>query len=265
MIDRGPTPADSYSCDMTAVFVHGVPETSAIWQPLFTELDRDDVVALSPPGFGAPVPDGFEATSDAYAEWLVGEIEPIVAASGGPVDLVGHDWGGGHVMRAATQRPDLVRRLVTDIAGTGDAGYVWHDMAQVWQTEGAGEEFVETMAAMPIDQRAEMLVGAGMTPDAARSCAEANGAEMGRCILSLYRSAVQPHMHLWAERYRELPNRPDTLVVIAHDDHYTGGPDMARRVAQAWHAHTAELEGLGHWWMMQDPTAGAAVLREFLR
>ena len=41
------------------VLVHGNPETAAIWDPLIAELGRDDVVALSPPGFGAPVPDGF--------------------------------------------------------------------------------------------------------------------------------------------------------------------------------------------------------------
>ena len=47
---------------VTVVFVHGVPETAAIWDPLIAALGRDDVVALSPPGFGAPVPEGFEAT-----------------------------------------------------------------------------------------------------------------------------------------------------------------------------------------------------------
>ena len=47
---------------MTVVLVHGNPETDAIWDDLRTELGRDDVVALCPPGFGAPVPDGFGAT-----------------------------------------------------------------------------------------------------------------------------------------------------------------------------------------------------------
>lgn len=249
---------------MTVAFVHGVPETTAIWEPMLAELGRDEAVTLSPPGFGAPVPDDFEPTSDGYASWLVGEIERLGASPDDPIDLVGHDWGGAHAMRAATVRPELVRRLVTDIAGTGDAKYAWHDMAQVWQTEEAGEEFVAGVAAMPLDQRTEMLVGAGMTPAAASACAAANGPEMGRCILALYRSAVQPKMHLWAEQYREVAHRPETLVVIALDDPYTGGPDMARRVAQRWQARVAELDGLGHWWMMQDPARSAAVLAEFL-
>lgn len=249
---------------MAIVFVHGVPETSAIWRPLVAEFRRDDVVLVSPPGFGSPVPEGFDATSDTYAAWLVAELEVIVAGSGAPVDLVGHDWGGGHAMRAATMRPDLVGRLVTDIAGTGDARYEWHDMAKVWQTEGVGEEFVTAIAQSSIEERTNMLVGAGMTPTEAEACATANGPEMGSCILSLYRSAVQPRMHVWAEQYRNLTERPETLVVNAHDDAYTGGPEMARRVAQGWGAAVAELDGLGHWWMMQDPTRSAAVLEAFL-
>ena len=245
---------------MTVVFVHGVPETASVWEPLLDELGRDDVVTLSPPGFGAPIPQGFEATSDGYRDWLIGELERF----DGPVDLIGHDWGGGHALRVATARPDLVRRFVTDIAGTADHRYEWHDMAQIWQTEGDGEAFVQAMVAMPTDERMPMLVEAGMTETAARACAEANDEAMGACILTLYRSAVQPRMHLWGEQFAELRERPATLVVIPHDDHYTGGPEMARRVAQKWGAATAELEGLGHWWMMQDPARGAAALRTFL-
>ena len=62
---------------MTVVLVHGNPETAAIWDPLIAALGRDDVVTLSPPGFGAPVPDGFGAHSDDYVAWLVGELEAL--------------------------------------------------------------------------------------------------------------------------------------------------------------------------------------------
>ena len=48
---------------MPKAFVHGVPETSAIWSALVDELENrgiDDTHLLTPPGFGAPVPQGFE-------------------------------------------------------------------------------------------------------------------------------------------------------------------------------------------------------------
>ena len=36
------------------VLVHGDPENAAVWGPLLGELQRDDVITLSPPGFGVP-------------------------------------------------------------------------------------------------------------------------------------------------------------------------------------------------------------------
>jgi pimeloyl-ACP methyl ester carboxylesterase len=48
---------------MTVVLVHGNPETDAVWDPLVDALRRDDLIRLSPPGFGAPLPDGWPATT----------------------------------------------------------------------------------------------------------------------------------------------------------------------------------------------------------
>jgi pimeloyl-ACP methyl ester carboxylesterase len=244
---------------MPVIFVHGVPEAAAIWTPLLAELGRADTVTLSPPGFGAPVPDGFGATSDDYLAWLTAQVEAI----GGPADLVGHDWGGGHVARLAATRPDLVRSWCIDIAGLFEPGYVWHDLAQLWQTPGQGEETVRGMFAGPVEQRAQGYAALGMTPDAARACAEAGGAEMGRCILALYRSARQPRLTEWGAELAAASRRP-CLVINATADAYTGGPDLAHRGAERFGAREAVLEGLGHWWMLQDPRRGAAPIGAFL-
>jgi len=170
---------------MPIVLVHGNPETDAIWDELRMHLGRNDVVPLSPPGFGSPVPDGFGATSDAYVSWLAAELEAIA----GPIDLVGHDWGGGHVLRLVAARPDLVRSWATDIAGCFDPDYVWHQFAQVWQTPGAGEAAIAQMVATPTAQRAQQFEGLGMSKAVAARVAAASGEAMGRCILALYRSA----------------------------------------------------------------------------
>src|SRR5690348_9443955 len=166
---------------MTAVFVHGNPETAAVWGPLLAELGRDDVVRLSPPGFGAPLPDGFGATVLEYREWLVAEVEAL----GGPVDLVGHDWGGGHVVNLAMTRPDLLRSWVTDIIGVFDPDYAWHPLAQVWQRPGEGEELVERMIGGPVGPRVDRLVERGITRPVAEQLAAAQDADMGRAILAL--------------------------------------------------------------------------------
>jgi pimeloyl-ACP methyl ester carboxylesterase len=240
------------------VFVHGNPETEAIWRPLLAELKHPNALTLSPPGFGAPVPDGFGATSDEYVAWLVSEL----GRQGAPVDLVGHDWGGGHVMRIAMERPELVRSWVMDIAGCFAPDYVWHDMAQVWQTPQSGEEMVAAMASMPIADRASMFESLGMTTDIARDVADASNDAMGRCILALYRSAAQPVMARFGEGLAAARVRPG-LVIIPTEDQYTGGEGRARWSAEQAEAKVAVLEDLGHWWMIQDPLAGAAALREF--
>jgi pimeloyl-ACP methyl ester carboxylesterase len=115
---------------MTAVFVNGNPETSAIWDSLLGELERRDTLRLSPPGFGAPIPDGFPCTGSAYRDWLIEALEAL----GQPVDLVGHDVGGSTTLRVAMARPDLLRSWVSDSLGTYDPEYVWHDLARGWQS-----------------------------------------------------------------------------------------------------------------------------------
>jgi pimeloyl-ACP methyl ester carboxylesterase len=244
---------------MPIVLVHGNPETDAIWADLRAHLGTDDVVALSPPGFGAPVAPGFGATSDDYVAWLAAELEEI----DGPIDLVGHDWGGGHVLRLVLSRPELVRSWATDVAGCFDPTYVWHDLAQVWQTPGAGEAAIEQQLAAPPAQLTERYVGLGMSPAAAASCAAAFNDAMGRCILTLYRSAAQPKMASWGADLTAARSKPG-LVIVATEDHYTGGETPARHTADRAGARVAVLDDLGHWWMCQDPARGGAVLRTFV-
>ena len=240
------------------VLVHGNPETAAIWGPLVSQLEGPRVTILSPPGFGAPVPEGFAATTDAYFEWLVGELEAIVE----PIDLVGHDWGGGHVVRVAIERPDLVRSWAMDIAGCFAPDYVWHDIAQVWQTPDRGEEAIAAMIGMPVSQRAETLQAAGMRGPVAHQVAEAIDETMGRCILTLYRSASQPAMAHLGARLTTAAHRPG-LVIVATEDPYTGGEHRARWAADRARAAVAVLPGLGHWWMLEDPSQGARSLEHF--
>jgi len=171
-----------------ALFVHGNPETSAVWGPLLGQLDRDDVVCLSPPGFGAPLPRGFDPTMTAYRDWLIARLE----AFRHPVDLVGHDWGGGHVLNVAMARPDLIRSWVSDAAGVLDPEYEWHPLARIWQTPGDGEQLVEKMFTAPLEQRITAMLDLGIASPVAERLAAGQDEQMGRAILALYRSADKP-------------------------------------------------------------------------
>ncbi|MGA2522462.1 MAG: alpha/beta hydrolase [Acidimicrobiales bacterium] len=243
---------------MTTVLVHGVPETQAVWEPLRAELKRNDVVALQLPGFGCALPTGFGATKEEYVAWVVAELEAL--APEGPIDLVGHDWGGGFVVRVVSTRPDLVRTWVTDAAGVGDVDFEWHDFAKIWQTPGEGEQFFEDQLAASLEERALPFEAMfGVPHERALALAEWGDATMASAILALYRSALDVGRE-WGPAFKDIP-KPG-LVVIPTVDPFLS-PDGARAGAKASGASVVELEGVGHWWMLQDPTMGARTLEAF--
>lgn len=243
---------------MTAVFVHGNPETAALWNPLLAELGRGDTVRLSPPGFGAPIPDGFGATADEYVSWLAGELHAI----GEPVDLVGHDWGGNHVMRLVCERPELVRSWCSDTAGAWAPDYVWHEVSRRFRTPGAGEEIIDALLAMGGTGRTIIFEPAGMAPDVVGEMAAGIDADMGRCILAVYRSGDEAAFSRWRELLPAAAARPG-LVIAPVGDAFGGTEAQYRWSADRAGAQVAVLEGLGHWWMLQDPVAGAETLLRF--
>lgn len=243
---------------MTVVLVHGNPETDAIWDPLAAALGRDDLVRLSPPGFGAPLPDGFPATYLAYRDWLEDQLEGI----DGPLDLVGHDWGGLHVVNVVMHRPELVRSWASDVVGVFDPDYVWHDLAQVWQTPGEGEQQVETMLGGTVQDRTA-LWATFLPANIASSMAEAQGPEMGQAILSLYRSAGRPGAMAEAGGGLERASARPGLSLLATADSYVGSAEIVRRAADRAGAKVEVLDGLEHWWMVQDPALSAAALTHF--
>ena len=238
---------------MPAVLVHGVPDTHRVWDKLRSHLSRRDVLTPSLPGFGVATPPRFEPTKEAYVAWLIGEIERV----GEPVDLVGHDWGSLLVQRVASVRPDLIRSWA---AGNGpiDREYVWHDLAQQWQTPGVGEAI---MAAMGGDALAEGLTAAGVPADHARTTASHVDARMKECILGLYRSAVQVGEE-WEDGVARC-DRP-ALVLWSRDDPYVA-PRFAERLAARVHGELVFLEGCGHWWPLERPAEAAAALERFWR
>ena len=236
---------------MPAVLVHGVPDTQRLWDPLRSHLRRTDVIAVSLPGFGVPLPGGFGATKEAYVDWLIGEIERL----GAPVDLVGHDWGALLVQRVVSLRPELIR---TWACGDGpvDVEYVWHDLAQQWQTPGVGEQI---MAMMTPDALAAGLAAVGIPPAIAHETAGFFDATMKDCILRLYRSAV----HVGAEWQADLETvqRP-ALILWGKDDPYVT-PRFAERLAQRVRGELVLFEGYGHWWPIERAAEAAAALERF--
>lgn len=233
---------------MTTLLVHGVPDTEHVWHALVPRLGRPDVVRLSLPGFGCPMPAGFEATRDGYAAWLIGQIE----GQPEPVDLVGHDWGALLVVRAACLRPDRVRSWAAGGAPL-DADYVWHRAAQLWQTPEVGEQVMAQLTPAALERA---LVAAAVPADDARHAAERLDDTMKQCILRLYRSAVHVGKE-WAPDLGRL--RAPGLVLWGERDPYAP-PLWGERLAQATGARLVRFADCGHWWPLERPAEVAVEL-----
>jgi pimeloyl-ACP methyl ester carboxylesterase len=240
------------------ILVHGNPEIDKIWDPLVHALERD-AIRLSPPGFGAPLPEGFEPSPEAYRGWLADELEAI----GEPVDLVGHDWGGAHVVNVAMSRPELLRTWASDAIGIFHPDYEWHERAQIWQREPDGEEWIELLLAASPDERAKAYASRGMAAHIALLVTAAFSQTMGDAILRLYRAARQPVMAELGQGLARAAQRPG-LVLLATGDDAVGTDAQRREVAATAGADVAVVEG-GHWWLTEPAAsaAGAAALKEF--
>ncbi len=94
----------------TALFVHGFPELAVSWRFQFAALsERVRCVAPDMRGYGgtdAP-PARLDYTVDKLSDDLAGLIDHL----GGPVHLVGHDWGGAVCWAAAGPLGDRLHTL----------------------------------------------------------------------------------------------------------------------------------------------------------
>jgi pimeloyl-ACP methyl ester carboxylesterase len=205
-------------------------------------------VRLSLPGFACPTPEGFSATKEAYVDWLLDRLTALP----GPVDLVGHDWGALLVLRAVSLRPELARSWAAGGAPL-DSEYEWHQAARLWQTPEVGERVME---AMTPDALRRALVGAGVPEaDAAESVVHVDDI-MKRCILALYRSAV----NVGAESEADLRRvTAPGLVLWGERDPYAAAR-FGARLAERTRARSIIFPGCSHWWQLERPDEVAAEL-----
>jgi pimeloyl-ACP methyl ester carboxylesterase len=232
--------------------VHGNPDTHRLWHGVHEHLgDEHQVIAVDLPGFAEPRPDGFAATKESYVDWLVREIEAVVQASG-PVDLVGHDWGSLLVQRVASVRPDLLSSLAAGGAAV-DVDYPWHEIAQIWQTPGEGERYMEEDLTTEVS--VPYLIENGVPETYAKRNAWLTPGNK-ECILELYRSAV----HVGAEWQPQLEQvRLPSMVIWGRDDPYVP-TEWAERLATRIGAELVMLD-CGHWWPYERPRETAEALR----
>jgi pimeloyl-ACP methyl ester carboxylesterase len=245
---------------MTVAFIHGMPETSKIWEPLQKVLDRYSV-AVELPGFGSERPGDFTATKDAYARWLAEKLGRFEV----PVDVVGHDLGALLTMRVASAFDVPLRSWGADVANIFHPQFEWPERVHSLQTPGVGEGMLKTATEVAPDDpqsTASRLVGGGVPRRLAESIADAHDDVMSRSILDFYRSAVPNVGAGWWEEIAG-PTRSRGLVLLLPDP-----PDeeaMSLEVAARLGAETARLDDLNHCWMAEAPEVVGPILERFWR
>lgn len=234
---------------MTVVFLHGVPNTATVWDPLRSLLTGRDTVALQLPGFGCDAAAGFSGTRYAYRDWVIEELE----AMDGPVDLVGHDQGSVIGQGVILARPDLINSWVLG-GGVCADDFLWHRQARIWQNAGLGERWRDHFLSLDVNTRAGMLVAAGLPEIDAADVSAGMDRRMFDHILPLYRS--EPYLEDWA--FDPNATYPPGLVLWGRQDPYQAA-EFGRVAAAASGARFRELE-CGHWWQVERPDEVGAEL-----
>jgi pimeloyl-ACP methyl ester carboxylesterase len=95
----------------TVVLLHGFPEFWFGWDKVMDEL-ASEFRLIVPDQRGYNLSEKPAGVFDYELPLLVDDIAGLIDVVGGPVTLVGHDWGGGVAWAAAGDLPDRVERLV---------------------------------------------------------------------------------------------------------------------------------------------------------
>ena len=108
-------------------------------------------------------------------------------------------------------------------------------------------------------ERAGVFQMFGVPEEPALDLASHINRTMADCILGLYRSAVDVRRQCGPD-FAAIPI--PGLVIIPSEDPFLTAASATRAAARA-DAKAVALDGVGHWWTLQDPARAAAVLREF--
>jgi pimeloyl-ACP methyl ester carboxylesterase len=242
------------------LLLHGFPQTPTMWDAVAAGLQEHGyrTMALSQRGSTAGArPRGVRAYR--LAETTADGAAVVDALAGGPVHVIGHDWGGPVAWMLAADHPHLVRTLTT-ISGPHLAAYLlsavrsrqwmasWY--IPVFQVPGLAERALDPTTPAGLRRFVRFLSHFGHRPADAEQDALALGRDGIAGGLAWYRAlpftdfahlakakAAAPALLIWGDR--------DTAVLrkgIEMSRAYTTGPSRLE-----------VLEGVSHWAPNQAP------------
>lgn len=259
-----------------ALLLHGVPQTAVCWRELLPELAGDRIV-LAPDlkGLG-----GSEAVGHYDVPTLVRELAALVLHEvGGPVDVVGHDWGGVLALGLAGARPDLVRRLVVVAAPAGKVNPVRALHVPLFDLPLLPEAvFGMSGGSLVVAMlRAGWKSPAALEPAVAQHYAEAYAAPARvRAMLAYYRDNTRPRLRpllAAAGRRAGRAGRPAGMVRVERQLVVWGAADpvlpisVGESVVRSLGPDTTlvTVPGAGHFVVEEAPAVVVPAIADFLR
>ncbi len=105
VVDEGPLDGD------VVVLLHGFPERASSWHQVAAKLHAHGLRTLAPDQRGYSPGARPPRRRDYRLSLLTADVVALIERVGGPVHLVGHDWGAIVAWSLTQARPDLVRTL----------------------------------------------------------------------------------------------------------------------------------------------------------
>lgn len=258
------------------LLLHGFPEHSGAWRLVIEALNgKRRWFAPDLRGYGwSERPLG---TAHYTVDALVGDVAALIETIGGPVDLVGHDWGGVLAWWTAIRRPALVHALT--VCNAPHPAALQFALVEDPAQRAASQYMTRLRAA---DIASEFLTDpaaawdAGMGRNPALTAEDRDGylaawRQPGavEAMVNWYRAAPfvvpaageEADVPAWA-RDPELRVRVPTTIVWGMDDTVLLPPLIAASAAWCDAVQVSEVVGAGHGVIHDAPhTVAAAILR----
>ncbi|QYK41250.1 MAG: alpha/beta fold hydrolase [Paracoccaceae bacterium] len=248
----GPDPAPA---SPPILIVHGLFGSARNWGAIARRLGQDrSVITVDQRNHG----ESPWLPTQGYPE-MAADLAEVIAAQGGPVDVVGHSMGGKAAMMLALTRPDLVRRMV--VADIAPVAYT-HDQTR----------HIDAMRSLDLgglSSRAEADRRLALTtPDAALRAFFLQSLDLKsdppRWRLNLdVLAAEMPRIVGWPDAVDGRFDGP-VLFLSGAESSYVRPDDRPAIRALFPAARFARIPGAGHWLHADKPREFEETLRVFL-
>jgi epoxide hydrolase 4 len=250
----------------TILMLHGFPEFWMGWSAVMDDLANDFRV-IAPDQRGYNLSDKPLDLEDYTLDPLVQDIADLIDFVGGPVTLVGHDWGGGVGWAAASMLADRIDQVVIMNAPHMN---VFYDLLANDPDQQAAFSYLDFFVTpgfeetMVINDFAVLVntLGDALTEDEVVLYKEAWG--QPRAIeggLNWYRANFTDGLpNVDRELHVDIP----TLVMWGMDDDALLPTNMTGLGPYVSDLQTEEVEGATHWIAHEVPDRVAGSIRAFI-